>query len=146
MKRANKVRLVFFYTLIIPVSIFLQGFFTNTLTSSYQSKGKWVAPESSNQLKNPITDIAAASKEGKKTYQTLCIVCHGDKGKGDGIAGAALTPKPSNLISEEVQKQSDGAIFWKITNGRPPMAPYKTALTEQQRWQLVTYIRSLSGK
>jgi len=42
-----------------------------------------------------------------------------------------------------VQNQSDGAIYWKITNGNPPMASYKETLTEEQRWQLVNYIREL---
>ncbi len=108
-----------------------------------QSKGPWVAPESANTIKNPFAGNADATKKGKKLYNQLCNICHGDQGKGDGMAGAALTPKPADLTSDKVQSQSDGAIYWKITNGRPPMASYKDVLKEEERWQLVNYIRTL---
>jgi hypothetical protein len=65
------------------------------------------------------------------------------KGKGDGMGGAGLTPKPSNLTSDAVQSQTDGAIFWKITEGRTPMASYKASIPEKKRWQLVNYMRTL---
>ena len=80
--------------------------------------------------------------KGKKLYNQMCAVCHGAKGKGDGVAGAALNPKPTNFTSASVQAQTDGAIFWKITEGRSPMASYKTILKEEQRWQLVNYLRT----
>ncbi len=108
-----------------------------------QSKGPWAAPESANAIKNPFTGNADATKKGKKLYNQLCNICHGDQGKGDGMAGAALTPKPADLTSDKVQSQTDGAIYWKITNGRPPMASYKDVLKEEERWQLVNYIRTL---
>mgnify|MGYP003109959153 FL=1 len=73
----------------------------------------------------------------------LCFVCHGPKGKGDGMGGAGLTPKPTDLTTEEFQSQSDGAIFWKITEGRAPMASYKTSIPEKKRWELVNYLRTL---
>ncbi|HID39210.1 MAG TPA: cytochrome c [Calditrichaeota bacterium] len=106
----------------------------------------WNAPPEADQLKNPFENDKEAWKKVETTFQTLCMICHGEKGYGDGIAGMALTPRPANLTSEEVQKQSDGAIFWKLTNGNPPMASYKETLTEEQRWQLVKYIRYLGSK
>ncbi len=63
----------------------------------------------------------------------LCVVCHGAKGKGDGVGGSGLTPKPTNLADSDAQGQTDGVIFWKITEGRPPMASYKTVLPENKR-------------
>ena len=69
-------------------------------------------------------------------------ICHGTKGAGNGVAGASLKPKPANFTLKEIQAQSDGAIFWKITEGRTPMAAYKM-LSDTQRWQLVSYIRTL---
>ncbi|HEY4800958.1 MAG TPA: cytochrome c [Bacteroidia bacterium] len=110
---------------------------------SAQQTSIWVAPKEADLIKNPLEDNLTAAKEGKKLYLQNCAVCHGDKGKGDGIAAAGLTPKPANHTSDKVQNQSDGAIFWKMTTGRPPMASYKEALTETQRWQLVNYIRTL---
>ncbi len=108
-----------------------------------QEETIWKAPASADKLVNKYKDVKEAVFEGKKIFNAQCAICHGETGEGNGIAGAGLTPRPSNLISDLVQQQSDGAIFWKITNGRPPMASYKKIYTEKQRWQLVNYIRSL---
>ncbi len=106
--------------------------------------GEWKAPKEADQISNPMKGNADAVKAGKKLYRQQCAICHGDTGKGDGVAGMNLNPRPASFLSERVQNESDGAIFWKITNGNPPMAAYKDLLTEEQRWQLVNYIRTLS--
>lgn len=103
----------------------------------------WVAPPSASQIINPIAGSASAIGEGKILYTTYCVACHGDKGKGNGPGAAALNPKPANHTSAAVQNQTDGEIFWKMTEGRGAMVPYKTALTDKQRWSLVCYIRTL---
>ncbi len=103
----------------------------------------WVAPASADKIENPVKGDEGAIKEGKILFKQMCSICHGDKGKGDGIAGAALTPKPTNFTTEKMQGQTDGAIYWKMTEGRAPMAAYKDILKEEQRWQLVNYIRTL---
>jgi len=72
-----------------------------------------------------------------------CAICHGKKGKGDGVAGMALKPRPADFTKDVIQKQTDGAIYWKLTEGKAPMAAYKETLSEEQRWQLVNFIRSL---
>ena len=72
----------------------------------------------------------------------MCAICHGNYGKGDGMAGSSLTPRPTNFTISKVQAQSDGALYWKLTEGRAPMASYKTILKKEQRWQLVNYIRT----
>ena len=105
--------------------------------------GNWVAPLSANKLTNPLKDIARASREGENIFDSQCFTCHGTDGKGDGPAAVSLHPKPADLTSARVQNQSDGAIFWKITNGNTPMPSFKYALTENQRWDLVDYIREL---
>ena len=110
------------------------------------AQSNWTAPASANKLQNPYKGNKTATAEGKKLFNQLCVVCHGNKGKGDGLAGMNLNPRPSNLTSSKVQSQTDGAIYWKITEGKAPMASYKQALTDQQRWQLVNYIRQLGGK
>lgn len=105
---------------------------------------EWKAPPDADKLVNPFKGNATATLEGKKLYSQICFVCHGDKGKGDGIAGVTLTPKPGNFTTPKVQDQTDGALYWKLTEGRPPMASYKTLLTVAQRWQLVNYLRTFS--
>lgn len=115
--------------------------FTMVLVSTVQDK--WKAPPEADKLINPVMGQEEAIKGGKKIYSTLCAICHGDKGKGDGIAGAALNPKPTDFTISDFHAQSDGAIYWKITEGRAPMASYKATLSEEKRWQLVSYLRTL---
>ena len=103
----------------------------------------WSAPSAADKIVNPLKGNSDATKKGKKLYQQMCAICHGDQGKGDGIAGAALDPPPGNFITKKVQAQTDGAIFWKMTTGSPPMIAYAEFLKEEQRWQLVNYIREL---
>ena len=64
------------------------------------------------------------------------------EGQGDGAAAVALNPKPADWTSKRVQDESDGELFWKISNGRGAMPPWKH-LPEQDRWALIRYIRSL---
>lgn len=106
-------------------------------------KKTWKAPTSADELKNPYAGDEAATQKGKKLFNQMCALCHGLKGKGDGMAGANLDPHPSNFHDISVKDESDGAIFWKITHGNPPMASYEEILSEEQRWDLVNYIRAL---
>jgi mono/diheme cytochrome c family protein len=102
----------------------------------------WVAPADAKAMKNPVKGVGNA----KKTIETNCVSCHGASGKGDGPAAAALPPpKPANWTSAAVQKETDGEIFWKMSNGRGAMPPWKH-LPEQERWEIVNYIRTLKGK
>lgn len=104
----------------------------------------FTAPASADALKNPVKDDPNATLAGKKTYATFCAACHGDKGKGDGVAATGLAKPPANHTSAQVQKVSDGGLFWMITNGNNPMPAYQSSLTELQRWQLVNFIRTLA--
>ena len=112
--------------------------------SNSNANTNWIAPPSANNLSNPMKDIVKASREGKNIFETQCFTCHGTDGRGDGPVAASLNPKPANLTSSKVQGQSDGAIFWKITNGNAPMPSFKYALSKTQRWAVVDYIRTLA--
>ncbi len=105
----------------------------------------WVAPEAEKVRKNPLANDNKAIEQGEKVAKTNCMSCHGAKGKGDGAAAVALNPKPADWTSQKVQAESDGEIFWKISNGRGNMPSWKH-LAENDRWTLVRYIRSLGGK
>lgn len=108
----------------------------------FQESTPWVAPPDADKLVNPYAGHKATAK-GENLFSTNCERCHGNTGKGDGVDGKKLNPKPADLTSEKVQKQTDGAIFWKISNGRGPMDAYKSILQEDDRWKLVNYIREL---
>ena len=118
----------------------------NVPVASGQKAKKWEAPASVSELKNPFKGDAGSFAEGKKLYVAMCVVCHGETGKGNGAASVTLSPHPANFLSIEIENESDGAIFWKLTEGNPPMAAYKTLLTDDQRWKLVTFIRTLEEK
>lgn len=126
---------------------FLSIVFTALLLSLSQGiagqASDWVAPQSANALKNPVQRDQAAIAMGKTLFTAICFVCHGNEGKGDGINAANLERKPADLTSRLVQRQSDGALFWKISEGNPPMLTFKESLTEEQRWQLVHFLREL---
>jgi len=111
-------------------------------TTSF-GQGKWVAPKDAVAKTNPLKGNTSVLADAKKLYSTSCGPCHGDKGKGDGAAAASLTPKPADHTSAAFQAQSDGEIFYKISEGRKAMPAWKASLSEQQRWSLVTYIRTL---
>lgn len=104
---------------------------------------KWVAPKGTNEIINPLKNDLDATVSGKKLFKVFCSVCHGTKGKGDGIAGTGLKPNPTNFTTKEFQSQTDGAIYWKIETGRTPMASYKESIPEKNRWEIINYLRTL---
>lgn len=112
-------------------------------SSAFGQESDWKAPKTADALKNPLKGNSKATAEGKRIYQQMCVLCHGVTGKGNGEAGLTLEKKPANFLAFKVKKESDGVIFWKITNGKAPMASYEELLSEDQRWQLVNYIREL---
>lgn len=114
--------------------------------NSTEAQSKWVVPQAALSVKNPSANDAASVNTGRTLYKTQCSPCHGDKGKGDGPAAAALTPKPADHTSNALQAESDGSLFYKISEGRKPMPSFKNTLNENQRWALINYIRTLSKK
>lgn len=105
------------------------------------AQGEWKAPADAKAVKNPVKGVGNAAKN----IETNCVTCHGPKGKGDGAAAAALPPpKPADWTSAKVQSETDGELFWKISNGRGAMPPWKH-LPEKDRWEIVNYIRTLKG-
>lgn len=107
-------------------------------------EGPWIAPAWTDTLKNPYAGVTDAIAMGKESYDLFCWSCHGNKGKGDGAAGASFPVKPADFTAPAVRNQTDGAIYWKLTTGRGNMTPYEDLLTDEQRWELVSYIRVLS--
>lgn len=112
--------------------------------STFGQQPPWVAPKTADNVKNPLSADNSKIAETKTLYITNCGPCHGDKGKGDGRAAPGLNPKPADHTSAVVQGESDGAIFWKLSEGRSPMPGYKKIFSEDQRWQLINYIRTLA--
>ncbi|MDP4198614.1 MAG: cytochrome c [Bacteroidota bacterium] len=104
---------------------------------------KWMAPTAASGKKNPVASNAASISTGKKIFGKECESCHGKTGIGNGPKAAELSKVPGNLTTHEFQSQSDGAIFWKITKGNKPMPTFATAYSEEERWSVVNYLRTL---
>jgi len=94
------------------------------------------APEKARAKRNPFEQNADAISAGKILFEQHCAECHGETALGG--------KKAPSLRAVEVQGANPGAIFWILTNGvvRRGM-PVWSKLPEPQRWQLVTYIKSL---
>lgn len=111
------------------------------LATAGWAQGKWEAPADAKKLKNPVAKSDKVLASARKLFETNCLTCHGPKGLGDGVAAAGLPVKPANWTSAATQAMTDGEIFWKVSNGRGPMPPWKH-LAEKDRWSLVHFIRT----
>jgi mono/diheme cytochrome c family protein len=111
-----------------------------------QSSSDWKAPPTAVNRPNPVPVNANTIALGQKLFVGNCMTCHGLTGKGDGPGAAALEKKPADLVARIRSGETDGELFWKISEGRSPMISWKGSLSETQRWELVNYIKSLAGK
>jgi mono/diheme cytochrome c family protein len=106
---------------------------------------EWVVPDEAKKLKNPIAPSAAAMGAARLTYLDKCAQCHGETGKGDGPEGKMYDPPPGNLTdAKHMNARTDGELFYQISQGRKPMPAFKKRLSEEQRWQLVLFVRSFA--
>lgn len=98
---------------------------------------RWTAPPAASARRNPLPDRPDIRAGGARVFIQRCSACHGETGRG--------TAKAPDLTTSEMQSQSDGALFWKISTGNAfaGMPPFSN-LPEAQRWQLVLHLRALS--
>lgn len=116
------------------------------LSSAEKGQSDWTAPASAAAKKNPVAADEKSKTEGKQLYLRQCMECHGRLGKGDGAKAKKLSRPPGDLSSDKVARETDGELFWKITAGKDPMESYEKSLSEQQRWEMVNFIRTLASK
>lgn len=106
----------------------------------------WKAPPDASKVKNPVPKTKESTDRGKLLYLQHCMTCHGISGKGDGPEAPGLDPKPGDFTdAKEMKSQTDGDLFWKLTNGKGKMKPYaeiSPTHTDQEKWDLVNYIRT----
>jgi len=96
------------------------------------------APEKARNRGNPLQNDPDAVAAGAILFKQHCAECHGHSAEG--------SRKAPSLLAPEVQSATPGTLFWLLTNGvvRKKM-PVWSKLPEPQRWQLVSYIKSLGG-
>jgi mono/diheme cytochrome c family protein len=111
---------------------------------SASERTPWVAPERASHRANPVPATDDAIKSGRGIFVRDCLQCHGKAGHGDGPQAGSLEIRPADLPSERVQSQTDGALFWKLTEGRGVMP--KATLSDKDKWMVIDYIRTLAPK
>ena len=135
--------------LILFSGVSLVGFYSgndfpvNDFSKNLSQQDRWIAPAWADTLKSPYHNEPLTLAQGEDLFSLYCASCHGDSGYGDGAAGGALGQKPANFHDTLVTKQSDGALFWKLSTGKGNMPPFKDVFSDEQRWQLIAYLRQL---
>jgi mono/diheme cytochrome c family protein len=95
---------------------------------------------------NPIKASEESIDEGKQSFTSYCMVCHGLDGQNTGVPFAAtISPPVPSLASPDVQAYTDGQLKWIIKNGLYPsgMPPSNGDFSDKEMWQMVLYIRHL---
>jgi cytochrome c oxidase cbb3-type subunit I/II len=105
-------------------------------------------PPADYQKTNPLPVTVANIDAGKRIWTRECAVCHGDEAKGQGIYREGIEAVPPNFQnpgSAVYQSTNDPDYFWRISEGVPwtAMPTWKEVYSETERWQLVTYLRTI---
>jgi mono/diheme cytochrome c family protein len=109
-------------------------------------------------LANPLAADATTLAQGQRLFAVNCSICHGTDGRGDSVAATKFAeaqvlppydftgnPAEGRITSGLVRTGTDGQLFWIISNGGfANMPAFKNLLTEEERWALVHYLRSLA--
>src|SRR4029434_5147027 len=94
------------------------------------------------ELHNPVAPSADALAEGRALYETFCLVCHGDRGRGYGPLVPRI-PNPPAYTSHRIRAMAPGQIFHVISRGSGRMPSYAAQIPYDQRWHIVLYVHAL---
>ena len=98
------------------------------------------------QVKNPTVDFGASIKRGEEMYKKNCAKCHGLNGNGYGVVAHGFTTWPKQLWAwNGADSGADGYLFWILENGKSDMPPWGLILSEEERWDLINYIKTLKN-
>ena len=132
----------FMFVLFVVVLLVAAG----SAVYAFLHPGPWIVPEEAKRVANPLKPSQANLPEARRLFEDKCAECHGDTGKGDGSQAKMYDPKPSDLTdAAHMNSVSDGELFYKISEGHRPMPAFKKRYSEEQRWQVVLFIRSLAA-
>jgi len=102
---------------------------------------EWVVPDDKKGRLSTFSFDDDTRKTGEKLYTVNCISCHGTPGKANYLA---LVPPPGDPASEKIQRNSDGEVFYKLTTGRGQMPSFRSVLSTEELWNLISYLRSFN--
>lgn len=96
--------------------------------------------------KNPVPATQESVQRGHALFTVYCTPCHGTGGKGDGLVSTKFFP-PADLSNPELQRvRTDG--YWEsyLSVGGTIMPSYGEALSPDERWHVVNYLRTLAAR
>ncbi len=126
------------FSLMAGLFILMAGF------SVSQQQKPWPVPDDAAKKPNPVKSSPTSISAGKSLWSQHCSSCHGKTGAGDGSKAAQLKTQPDDLGVATFQAQPDGAIFYKISEGRGDMPGFKKKLPDANDiWDLVNFMRTL---
>jgi mono/diheme cytochrome c family protein len=104
----------------------------------------WVVPDKNVKTPNAVKTSAESVSAGKALWSQHCSSCHGKTGLGDGTKAAQLKTQPSDFSKAAFQSQTDGSLFYKISEGRDDMPSFKKKIPDAEDiWNLVNFVRTL---
>jgi mono/diheme cytochrome c family protein len=111
-------------------------------------------PSPYREMTNPYAaDDAERIDAGFRRFKTLCARCHGPSADGNSPVGKALDPPAGNLTDPKVMNHvTDGYLYWRISEGgdfepfNSSMIPWGEDLSEEDRWNIILWIRSLQNQ
>lgn len=104
-------------------------------------------PEEEKNRKNPVEATAESLEIGRKLFSSQCVMCHGEKGDGQGDLAQQINLSVPDFTNPEVQKKrTDGELQFILAQGHGRMPGQEKRLREEQRWHLVNALRALVPK
>lgn len=104
----------------------------------------WPVPDKAAKTANPVKTDAASVAAGKALWSQHCSSCHGKTGLGDGSKAAQLKTQPDDFSKAVFHAQSDGSMFYKVSEGRDDMPAFKKKISDAEDiWSLVNFMRTL---
>lgn len=104
----------------------------------------WPVPDKYKNMANPVASDDASINKGKSLWVQHCQSCHGKKGKGDGPKAAQLDTDCGDFTKKAFHSQTDGALYYKTSEGRKDMPSYKKKIPNANDiWALVNFMRTL---
>ena len=96
------------------------------------------------QVKNPTVDFDSSIKSGKDMFVKNCAKCHGLNGNGYGVVAHGFATWPRQLWAwYKADSAADSYLYWIIENGKSDMPPWGLILSENERWDLINYIKTI---
>jgi mono/diheme cytochrome c family protein len=107
---------------------------------------QWQVPARAARTSNPVARDTQSLAFGKAVYTGQCLACHGVAGRGDGPTALTLMKRPPDFTNPRLWEQSDGSLFWKISEGHRPMPTWRPLVSESDRWNVVNYLRTFAPR